>query len=135
MVTVVSLLGSHDNITLIMSTPKRAWPFYGGITYIIWLNRFHFSGTSCPVVLELNPGYFIYAGLSEPDLPAPEDYSRAGHSGYPANLTKACLTYIVLVRTAQGLLGQSSKVQKYPSPGQIAKEFILAAISLYICVL
>ena len=47
-----------------------------------------------PVVLEIIPGYFIYAGLSEPDLPAPEDYSRAGPSGYTANLTKACPTYI-----------------------------------------
>ena len=33
------------------------------------------------------------------------------------------------------LIGQSSKVQKYPNPGQIAKEFILAGMSLYICVL
>ena len=42
-----------------------------------------------PDVLELIPGYSIYAALFELDLPAPEDYSRAGPSGYPANLTKA----------------------------------------------
>ena len=33
------------------------------------------------------------------------------------------------------LLGQSAKVKNYPNPGQIAKEFILAGISLYIYVI
>ena len=33
------------------------------------LNRFYFSGTSFPVVLELIPGYFIATGLSEHDPP------------------------------------------------------------------
>ena len=59
---VLSLLGSYDAITFVRL-------FFLRKNNVYRINRFYFCGTSFPVVLELIPGYFISASLSELDPP------------------------------------------------------------------